>query len=288
MEVEDLILELFADTSYTLHDILSKIANSEADLEKIYNDIVKTFKAATIASVEDLEEMEPVLTNLNKWIAKNPQKVIGADKYVDALEMSLAGRSIRSAICVGPAGTGKTTVVYEFIQRIINGNVPEKFLDKVVYRLDPAALVAGAKYRGDFEERLTNILNIVKDHPEVILFVDEAHMLIKAGDNSDGAMNAGNILKPYITNGEVQMILCTTDDEYSQHIRPQKAFARRFHQVKINEPTREETLEILRGLLPVETEYFKKEIQEELVEEVVTLAERYTLKNIIQQKQSTC
>lgn len=277
MEVEDLILELFADKSYTLQDILSKIANDDAALDNAYNEVVKTFKAATIASIEDLEEMEPVLTNLNKWIAKHPQKVIGADKYVEAMEMALAGRSIRSAICVGPAGTGKTTVVYEFIQRIINRNVPEQFKDKIIYRLDPAALVAGARYRGDFEERLTNILNIVKDHPEVILFVDEAHMLIKAGDNSDGAMNAGNILKPYITNGEVQMILATTDDEYSQYIRPQKAFARRFHQIKINEPTREETVEILRGLLPVETKYFKKDIQEELVEEVVTLAERYTL-----------
>ena len=118
----------------------------------------------------------------------------------------------------------------------------------------------------DFEQKLTNIIEIVKTKPNVVIFVDEGHMLVNLGDSSDGATSAGNIIKPYITRGELRMILATTNDEYTKHILPNKAFARRFHEVKINEPTAEETREILIGLLPVETKFFSREIQLDLVD----------------------
>ena len=129
----------------------------------------------------------------------------------------------------------------------------------------------------DFEQKLTNIIEIVKTKPNVVIFVDEGHMLVNLGDSSDGATSAGNIIKPYITRGELRMILATTNDEYTKHILPNKAFARRFHEVKINEPTAEETREILIGLLPVETKFFSREIQLDLVDRIINLASKYSL-----------
>ena len=129
----------------------------------------------------------------------------------------------------------------------------------------------------DFEEKLMNIIDVVKEHPEVILFCDEGHTLVNAGGTSDGSQSAGNIIKPYITRGEIQLILCTTAEEYTKYILPEKAFARRFHEVKISEPTSAETMEILRGLLPVENKYFNRKIQEELLERIVYLSDKYTL-----------
>ena len=144
MEIEDLIVELFADPSYSVFTVFSDITKSDTKTEEMRNAIIQKFKKATRPEIKELEEI-PELTNLNKWILDHPQTVIDADDEIRKIEMALAGRSIRNALLTGPAGTGKTTYVHEFVQRIVNGNVAEQFKDKIVYELSSTALVAGTR-----------------------------------------------------------------------------------------------------------------------------------------------
>lgn len=277
MEIEDLVLELFADNSFTIRDIFSNLTGSETDTDKMYQEIIKAFKVVAVKEVAELEEMQGLLTNLNKYVKENPRTVIGADDKVNKIAMGLSGRTLKNVILLGPAGTGKTEYVYEFVQRITKGNAPEQFLDKIVYQLDPAALVAGTRYRGDMEERVTNLLEVLKQNKNVILFIDEIHTLMNLGSGSDGSQSVGNLIKPYMTRGEISIIAATTSEEYTKYILPDKAFSSRFFEVKIQEPNNSEVKEILKGLLPVETDFFKKDIQLELVDRVIDLANKYTI-----------
>lgn len=277
MEIEDLVLELFADNSFTIRDIFSNLTGSETETDKMYQEIIKAFKVVAVKEVAELEEMQGLLINLNKYVKENPRTVIGADDKVNKIAMGLSGRTLKNVILLGPAGTGKTEYVYEFVQRITKGNAPEQFLDKIVYQLDPAALVAGTRYRGDMEERVTNLLEVLKQNKNVILFIDEIHTLMNLGSGSDGSQSVGNLIKPYMTRGEISIIAATTSEEYTKYILPDKAFSSRFFEVKIQEPNNSEVKEILKGLLPVETDFFKKDIQLELVDRVIDLANKYTI-----------
>jgi len=143
-EVEDLIMALFEDKSYDIFIIFSDIIGSDNKTDEMYNEIIKAFKPAVTPEIKELEQL-PELTNLNKWLAKSPRTVIAADEPVMKIEMALAGRSTRNCILTGRAGTGKTEYVYEFVQRIIKGNIPSDFKNKIVYQLDTGALVAGTR-----------------------------------------------------------------------------------------------------------------------------------------------
>jgi len=274
-EIEDLILTLFNDRAYTIFNVFNDVTGSAAKTQSMYDEIIKLFKKAVNKKIVEFEEI-PEMTNLNDWVKKNPQTIIDADDPIEKIEMALSGRSIKNAVLTGPAGTGKTSYVYEFVQRINSGNVPEKFADKIVYQLDPGSLVSGTRYRGDFEEKLLNILNVVKVHPEVIIFIDEVHTMLNLG-GMDGDSGAGNLLKPYITRGEIQIIGCTTNEEYTKYFKKDKAFERRFHEIKIGEPSSEATKKILEGLLPVESEFFGRDIQEALLDKIVILSQKYSL-----------
>lgn len=276
MEIEDLIVELFSDPSYMVFSIFTDITKSDSKTEEMRNAVIQQFKRAVVPLVKELEEM-PELTNLNTWVKDHPQTVIDADEEIKKIEMGLSGRSIKNVCLTGPAGTGKTTYVYEFVQRIVNGNVPEMFKDRVVYELSSTALISGTRYRGDMEEKLMNILNVVKQNPHVIIFIDELHSMVDLGAGSDGSQSAGNMLKPFLTRGDIQIIGCTTAEEFTKHILKDKAFGSRFHEVKIAEPSRKNVKKILEGILPVESEFFKKEIQMELVERILDMAEMYSL-----------
>jgi ATP-dependent Clp protease ATP-binding subunit ClpA len=275
MEVEDLIRELFIDRAYNIFTIFSDIIQDDSKTGEMYEEIVKLFTPAAPREIAELEELDEV-TNINTYVSDHPQMVINAEEKVKKIEMALSGRSIRNCILTGPAGTGKTTYVYELAQRINRGDVPESFKNKVIYELNATNMVAGTKYRGEFEQRLKNIIMVLKEHPEAILFVDEIHTLISMG-GSEGSSGAGDLIKPYISRGEIQIIGCTTDEEFAKNILPDKAFCSRFHEIKIEEPTRNETREILVGLLPVQTEFFNKEIQSDLVEKVLDMSAKYTL-----------
>lgn len=277
MELSDLIVEMFSDHSYDIYDIFTEFTGSDAESDKLYKEVLDAFKAEVVPEISDLEEM-PELTNLNKWLKSKPQVIVDADDPVRKIEVALAGRSIRNAILTGKAGTGKTCYVYEFVQRIINGNVPESFKDKVVYQLDTGALVAGTKFRGDLEQKLTNILTIIKEHPNVILFIDEIHSFLNGGASSDdSSMSCGNLIKPYLTRGELQIIGCTTNEEFTKFIKKDKAFERRFHEIKIEEPNEEQVRRILHGIIPEESKYFNKKIQDELIEKIIQFSQQYSL-----------
>lgn len=278
MEVEDLIIELFSDRAYTIATIFAEMTGSDMKSDEMRQKVVTKFKKTRKKTIKELEDLSGIMTNINTWVAGHPQKVVGMGNEISALQMALAGRSIRNAVLTGPAGCGKTMAVYELAQRINEGNVPKFLEDKIIFELSPAGLLAGARYVGDFQERLLNIIEIAKAHPEVIIFVDEAHTLMGCGQSeANPSGGASDILKPFITRGELQLIMCTTSEEYTKYIAADKAFARRFHQILINEPNEDELREILKGILPVETKFFNKEIQESLLEHVIDLAKKYTL-----------
>ena len=278
MNIQDLICEMFADRSYQIAAVLSEIVGSDAKADQLRDEVVQTFKAMNKpTTVKDLEEM-PEMLNINNWVKEHPQHIIGADDAVMGVEMALAGKSVKSAMLTGPAGTGKTSVVYELAQRINAGNVPEFLKGKIIYECNSNALVAGTRYRGDFEQKLQNILEVLVKHPEVICFIDECHTFLKLGNGSeDTGGGAGDIIKPYVSRGDIQLIMATTNEEYNKYIAPDKAFARRFSNVLIQEPTTEELRKILVNLLPETSKYFNKEIQEELVDNILELSKKYSL-----------
>lgn len=275
--IEDLICEMFADRSYQIAAVLSEIVGSDAKADQLRDEVVQAFKKKVSMTIKELEEM-PEMLNINNWVKEHPQQIIGADDAVMGVEMALAGKSVKSAMLTGPAGTGKTSVVYELAQRINSGNVPEFLKGKVIYECNSNALVAGTRYRGDFEQKLQNIIEVLVEHPEVICFIDECHTFLKLGNGSeDSGGGAGDIIKPYVSRGDLQLIMATTNEEYNKYIAPDKAFARRFSNVLVQEPTTEELKTILTHLLPEESKYFKKEIQEELVDEILELSKKYSL-----------
>jgi len=282
MQVEDLIKVLFSDSSFILRDILEYVlkstsANASQKVDELAEKMADAFNVKIAKQEIAALEKVPELVNLNKYVRESKPFVVGADNAVNQIQLGLSGKSINNVILVGLAGTGKTVSVYEFVKRIINKNTIKKFHNKIIYQLDAGQLVAGTRYRGDMEAKLMNIIKLVIANPEVILFIDEAHMMVKLGD-AEGAASAGNILKPFITRGEIQMIWATTTDEYQKNISKDKALERRFHRVNIIEPSKEETYQILKGVQPGIEEFFGKHgSDKDLIQKVLDYSEKYTL-----------
>ena len=209
--------------------------------------------------------------------------VIGREKEIDRVIQILNRRTKNNPCLTGDPGVGKTAIVEGIAQRIESGSVPDTLLDKRVVTLDMSGMVAGSKYRGEFEERIKNVIREVVDDGNVILFLDEIHTIIGAG-NAEGAIDASNILKPYLARGELQVIGATTTDEYRKHIEKDAAFERRFQPVKVNEPSEEETKEILKGLRPLYEEHHGVTITDEAVEAAVKLSRRYISERFLPDK----
>ncbi|MCO0807050.1 ATP-dependent Clp protease ATP-binding subunit [Lactobacillus helveticus] len=228
--------------------------------------------------------LDKVAVNLNQRTREGGiDPVIGREKEIKRVIQILSRRTKNNPILVGEPGVGKTAVAEAIATEIVNKKVPEGLLDKRVMALNMGSLVAGTKYRGEFEDRMKKILDEIAKDGKVILFVDEMHTLIGAG-GAEGGIDASNILKPSLARGDIQMIGATTFDEYQKYIEKDQALARRFQQVRLNEPTKRDTLAILKGLRPKYEKFHHVTISDASLEDAVDLSSRYITNRFLPDK----
>lgn len=221
----------------------------------------------------------PILDNFSRDLVKLAEEgkidpIIGRDLEVKRIAQILSRKKKNNAVIVGDAGVGKSALVEKLALMIHKGNCPSNLLNKRIMSLDLTSLVAGTKYRGQFEERIKAILNELQEVTNVIVFIDELHTMVGAG-NASGAMDAANILKPALARGEIQCIGATTFDEYKKHIEKDSALVRRFQKIILNEPTEKETIEILKNLKSSYEEFHKVSYEDNVIETIVKLSGRF-------------
>ena len=271
-EIDFFIALLEDETSYT-HQLLQEFGISKIDIiEDIsLNDFVKENSGTKEKKESVLEDYTTELTS----IADKFDNVIGREKEVERVIQILARRKKNNPILVGEAGVGKTAIVEGLAKKIANNEVPEILQGKKIYSLDIGSLVAGTKYRGEFEKRIKAVLNELKKEKEPILFIDEIHMIVGAGAAGNGSMDVANLLKPALARGEIRCIGATTYEEYKNHFEKDKALNRRFQKVDINEPSIEDTIKILKGLKNRYEEFHGVEYSDEAIESAAILANKY-------------
>lgn len=243
--------------------------------------LISRYKSSseTSSSTKSTNVLEQYAQDLNKLASEGKiDPVIGRQKEItDTIEI-LSRRKKQNVIYVGHPGVGKSSIAEGLALKIVNREVPEVLHDKVVYSLDLGALVAGTKFRGDFEERFKNVLDQIKNQGNVILFIDEIHMIMGAGSTSSGQMDVSNLLKPMLAKGQLLCIGATTYDEYHDHFEKDKALVRRFQKYDIDQPTAQQTKEIISGVINQYEEFHSVKYEQGVVDLAVDLAERY-LKN---------
>ena len=223
----------------------------------------------------DLGDLTDFATDLNESAKQGKiDPVIGRDTEIQRVIQILSRRTKNNPVLIGEPGVGKTAIAEGLAQRIVNGNVPEILRNKRIISLSIGSMLAGAKYRGEFEERLKKAIDEVQEHDDMIIFIDEIHTLVGAGA-TEGAMDAANILKPALARGEFQVIGATTLDEYKKHIEKDAALERRFQPIQVGEPNEEDALEILMGLRDRYEAFHKAKITDEALKAAVTLSSRY-------------
>ncbi|MBQ9485793.1 MAG: ATP-dependent Clp protease ATP-binding subunit [Clostridia bacterium] len=263
----------------------SLIAGEDADEEQQQDSFAETFRPAQNAyaqqkkdkkEYEDLGELGKFGVNLNKQASEGRlDPVIGRKKEIDRVIQILSRRTKNNPVLIGEPGVGKSAVVEGLAQAIVKGNVPELLADKIVFSLDIAGMLAGARYRGDFEERLKKAIDTVKQNGNIILFIDEIHNIVGAGSTGEGNMDAANILKPMLSRGELQTIGATTIDEYRKYIEKDAALERRFQPIMVDAPSTEETVEILKGLRDKYESHHGVSIPDDAIMAAVSLSDRY-------------
>jgi ATP-dependent Clp protease ATP-binding subunit ClpA len=220
--------------------------------------------------------LDQFCVNLNdKALAGKVDPLIGRGPEVDRTIQILCRRSKNNPLYVGDPGVGKTAIAEGLARKIVEGEVPEVLADAVIYSLDMGALLAGTRYRGDFEERLKQVVNELEKMPEAVLFIDEIHTVIGAGATSGGAMDASNLLKPALSNGAIRCIGSTTYKEFRNHFEKDRALLRRFQKIDVNEPTIEDTIKILKGLRSAFEEHHKVKYTPDAIKTAVELSARY-------------
>ena len=250
---------------------LLRILGEESPISKSYNDAAN-LDSKSNANTPTLNQYGKDLTELAKQNKLDP--VIGRENEIERVIEILSRRTKNNPVLIGEPGVGKTAVVEGLAQMIYENNVPEILKGKRVVSLDMASMIAGAKYRGEFEERLKKALQEIKTAKNVILFIDEIHTIVGAG-SAEGAMDAANILKPLLSRGEIQVIGATTLNEYRKYIEKDSALERRFQSVIVEEPSIEDTIEILKGLKDKYEAHHKVKITDEAIKEATILSERY-------------
>ena len=273
--VEHLLLGMM-DTKDASAQLLKDRGVNSKDLKELLLDMRKGQRATSSTQEQTFQSLEKYAKNLNKLAQDGKlDPVIGRDEEIRRVLQILSRRTKNNPILIGEPGVGKTAIAEGIAHRIINKDVPENLIDKTVYSLDMSALVAGAKYKGEFEERLKSVVKEVQESDgQLILFIDEIHTLVGAG-GGEGAMDAAIILKPALARGELRAIGATTLNEYQKYIEKDKALERRFQQVMVNEPSREDAISILRGLKEKYESHHKVQIKDDAIIAAVDFSIRY-------------
>ncbi|RWM07925.1 MAG: ATP-dependent chaperone ClpB [Mesorhizobium sp.] len=274
--VERLLQALVMEKSAKTADILSKAGVTAQALNQAINDIRKGRTADSASAEQGYDALKKYARDLTADArAGKLDPVIGRDDEIRRTIQVLSRRTKNNPVLIGEPGVGKTAIAEGLALRIVNGDVPESLKDKQLMALDMGALIAGAKYRGEFEERLKAVLNeVTSASGNIILFIDEMHTLVGAG-KADGAMDASNLLKPALARGELHCVGATTLDEYRKHVEKDAALARRFQPVFVDEPTVEDTVSILRGLKEKYEQHHKVRISDSALVSAATLSNRY-------------
>lgn len=273
--LEAMLLALFEINSQA-STILKDAGLSAKELQSAIEELRKGKKATDQSAEDTYNALSKYAVNLNERARSGKlDPVIGRDDEIRRVLQILSRRTKNNPMLIGEPGTGKTAIAEGLAQRIVRGDVPENLRSKQIFSLDMGALVAGAKYKGEFEERLKAIVNeVTQSDGEIILFIDEIHTLVGAG-KGEGAMDAANILKPALARGELRSIGATTLDEYQKYFEKDKALERRFQKVMVNEPDEASAIAILRGLKERYENHHKVRIRDEAIIAAVTLSERY-------------
>ncbi len=234
---------------------------------------------------QDFGELSKFGVDLNKQAREGKlDPVIGRKKEIDRVIQILSRRTKNNPVLIGEPGVGKSAVIEGLAQAIVKGNVPEILADKVVFSLNIASMLAGTRYRGDFEERLKNAIEMVKANGKILLFIDEIHNIVGAGSTGEGNMDAANILKPMLSRGELQTIGATTIEEYRKYIEKDAALERRFQPIMVDAPSTEETIEILKGLRDKYESHHGVTIPDEAIVSAVNLSDRYIMDRFLPDK----
>ena len=274
--VERLLTALAVEKSAKTADILAKAGVTAQALNTVINDIRKGRTADSAGAEQGYDALKKYARDLTADArAGKLDPVIGRDDEIRRTIQVLSRRTKNNPVLIGEPGVGKTAIAEGLALRIVNGDVPESLKDKQLMALDMGSLIAGAKYRGEFEERLKAVLSeVTSANGNIILFIDEMHTLVGAG-KADGAMDASNLLKPALARGELHCVGATTLDEYRKHVEKDAALARRFQPVFVNEPTVEDTISILRGLKEKYEQHHKVRISDSALVSAATLSNRY-------------
>ena len=275
VSIEYILLALLTEKSQA-SQILKDAGMTEKELRMAISELRKGSKVTQQTAEDTYQSLSKYAINLNEKARSGKlDPVIGRDEEIRRVLQILSRRTKNNPILIGEPGTGKTAIAEGLAHRIVRGDVPENLKSKQIFSLDMGALIAGAKYKGEFEERLKSVVNeVIKSDGEIILFIDEIHTLVGAG-KSDGAMDAANILKPALARGELRAIGATTLDEYQKYFEKDKALERRFQTVMVDEPDEASTISILRGLKERYENHHKVRIKDDALIAAVELSSRY-------------
>ena len=284
VSIEHLILAIFKSKS-NIGQVLKDQGITEKELQAAIKELRKGERVTSQNAEETYNSLSKFAKNLNKLAENNKlDPVIGRDEEIRRLLQILSRRTKNNPLLVGEPGTGKTAIAEGLAHRIVDGDVPENLKDKLIFSLDMGALIAGAKYKGEFEERLKAVIKEVTDSEgDIVLFIDEIHTLVGAG-GGQGAMDAANILKPALARGELRAIGATTLDEYQKYFEKDKALERRFQKVIVDEPDTESAISILRGIKEKYETHHKVRIKDAAIIGAVELSQRYITNRFLPDK----
>ncbi|WP_298777593.1 ATP-dependent chaperone ClpB [uncultured Polaribacter sp.] len=284
VSIEHLILAIFKSKS-NIAQILKDQGITEKHLKAAIDELRKGERVTSQSQEETYNSLNKYAKNLNQLAQDGKlDPVIGRDEEIRRLLQILSRRTKNNPILVGEPGTGKTAIAEGLAHRIVDGDIPENLKDKLIFSLDMGALIAGAKYKGEFEERLKAVIKeVTTSDGDIVLFIDEIHTLVGAG-GGNGAMDAANILKPALARGELRAIGATTLDEYQKYFEKDKALERRFQKVIVNEPDTESAISILRGIKEKYETHHKVRIKDEAIISAVELSQRYITNRFLPDK----